>query len=183
MNTETVTLFFAMLAILAQASVLAVVVLSLVSLVSPTVRAWWRHVRSGLASQAVPMAAVVALVSTAGSLYLSEVAGFTACRLCWYQRYAMYPLVIVLGAAAVLRSAVLRWVGLVVAVIGGSISIYHMVVERYPTLESSSCDPYNPCSIIWVEHFGYLTIPTMALSGFALIVALLAIAHTAQEAP
>ena len=69
------------------------------------------------------------------------------------------------------------------AVVGGTISIYHMVVERYPTLESSTCDPYNPCSIIWVEHFGYLTIPTMALSGFALIVALLAIAHTAPEAP
>lgn len=183
MNTETVTLFFAMLALLAQALVAAVVVVSLVSLVSPSVRGWWRGVRLDLASQAVPMAAVVALVCTAGSLYLSEVAHFSPCRLCWYQRYAMYPLVLILGAAAVLRSAALRWLGLVVAAIGASISIYHLLVERYPTLESSTCDPYNPCSIIWVKQFGYVTIPAMALSGFALIIALIAIAHTAQEAP
>ena len=183
MTTETVTLFFALLAVLAQAVVAAAVILSLVAPVSPAVRAWWRNVRVAFAPQAVLMAAVVALVCTSGSLYLSEVAGFHPCRLCWYQRYAMYPLVLVLGVASALRSAVLRWVGLVVAVIGGSISIYHLLVERYPTLESTACDPFNPCSIIWVEHFGYLTIPAMALSGFALIVALLAIAHTAQEAP
>ena len=183
MTTETATLFFALLAILAQVTVVTIVVLSLLSLVSPTVRTWWRNTRVGLAPQVVPMAAVVALVSTGGSLYLSEVAGFHPCRLCWYQRYAMYPLVLVLGLAAALRSAVLRWVGMAVALVGGSISIYHMVVERYPTLESTACDPFNPCSIIWVEEFGYLTIPTMALSGFALIFALLAIAHTAQEAP
>ncbi len=183
MTTETATLFFALLAVLAQVAVAAIVVLSLLSLVSPAVRVWWRNTRVGLAPQVVPMAAVVALVCTGGSLYLSEVAGFRPCRLCWYQRYAMYPLVLVLGVAAGLRNAALRWVGLVVAIVGGTISIYHMVMERYPTLESSTCDPFNPCSIIWVERFGYLTIPTMALSGFALIVALLAIAHTAQEAP
>ena len=39
----------------------------------------------------------------------------------------------------------------------------------------------NPCSIIWVEHLGYLTIPAMALSGFALIVALLAITPPLTE--
>lgn len=183
MTTETATLFFAMLAVLAQVVVAAVVVVSVASFVSPAVRAWWRRVRADLAPQAVAMAAVVALVCTGGSLYLSEVAGFRPCRLCWYQRYAMYPLVLVLGAAALLRSAALRWVGLAMAAVGGTISIYHMVVERYPTLESSTCDPYNPCSIIWVERFGYLTIPTMALSGFALIAALLVIANTAQEAP
>ena len=46
-------------------------------------------------------------------------------------------------------------------------------------------DRTNPCSIVWVEHFGYLTIPTMALSGFALVLTLLAIAGstTTQEHP
>ncbi|NLD78170.1 MAG: hypothetical protein GX643_16055, partial [Acidimicrobiales bacterium] len=41
------------------------------------------------------------------------------------------------------------------------------------------CDPMNPCSIIWFERFGYLTIPTMALSGFAAIIAMLAVSPTA----
>jgi hypothetical protein len=38
----------------------------------------------------------------------------------------------------------------------------------------------NPCSTIWVETFGYLTIPTMALSAFALVALLLAVP---QESP
>ena len=43
-----------------------------------------------------------AVASTAmlGSLYLSEIADFIPCTLCWYQRIAMYPLVPLLGIAA-----------------------------------------------------------------------------------
>ena len=50
------------------------------------------------------VAAVVALTATAGSLYFSEVAGFEPCALCWYQRIAMYPLVLILGIAAAART-------------------------------------------------------------------------------
>jgi hypothetical protein len=66
-----------------------------------------------------------------------------------------------------------RWYALPLAVGGGLVSVYHMLIERYPSLESGSCDPNNPCSITWVERLGYLTIPTMALSGFSLIAVLL----------
>jgi disulfide bond formation protein DsbB len=45
----------------------------------------------------------VATVATLGSLYYSEVADFPPCRLCWYQRIAMYPLVPILGIAAARR--------------------------------------------------------------------------------
>ena len=46
------------------------------------------------------LAWVVALVATLGSLYLSEVLGYRPCKLCWYQRIAMYPLALMLGIAA-----------------------------------------------------------------------------------
>ena len=46
---------------------------------------------------------IVATVTTLGSLYYSEHAGFMPCELCWYQRILMYPLVIVLGVAALRR--------------------------------------------------------------------------------
>jgi hypothetical protein len=61
------------------------------------------------------------------------------------------------------------------------VSAYHVLVERVPSLETGSCDPTNPCSTIWVEHLGYLTIPVMALSGFAAVVALLSTLSTFQE--
>ena len=51
----------------------------------------------------LPLAAgtLVAIVATTGSLFLSLGLGLVPCELCWYQRILMYPLVIVLGVAAV----------------------------------------------------------------------------------
>ena len=56
-----------------------------------------------VAPQSVVFAWIVATVTTLGSLYYSEHAGFVPCELCWYQRIVMYPLVIVLGVAALRR--------------------------------------------------------------------------------
>jgi disulfide bond formation protein DsbB len=41
---------------------------------------------------------LVASVSTLGALFLSEVMGIQPCVLCWYQRIAMFPLVLILAA-------------------------------------------------------------------------------------
>ena len=43
---------------------------------------------------------VVSLAATLGALYIGEVLGQTPCILCWYQRIAMFPLVVLLGIAA-----------------------------------------------------------------------------------
>ena len=47
------------------------------------------------------LAFIVAAVATAGSLYFSEVANYVPCRLCWFQRIAMYPLAVILLIAAI----------------------------------------------------------------------------------
>ena len=171
MSTETGTLFLALLAVASQVAIAAVVVLALVA--RPTLA----RLRAALGVQALQLAFVVALVATVGSLWLSEGAHFVPCRLCWYQRIAMYPMAVILGIAALRRDVAVRVYALPVVAIGATISIWHMLIERFPSLESaSSCDPANPCSLIWVERFGYLTIPTMALSAFALIATLLLLA-------
>ena len=171
MSTETGTLFLALLAIASQAAIVVVVVLAVVA--RPTLA----RLRAALGAQTLQLAFVVALVATVGSLWLSEGAHFVPCRLCWYQRIAMYPMTVILGIAAWRRDVSVRVYALPVVAIGATISIWHMLIERFPSLESaSSCDPANPCSLIWVERFGYLTIPTMALSAFALIATLLLLA-------
>lgn len=125
---------------------------------------------------------LVAAVATAGSLWFSEGAGFTPCELCWYQRIAMYPLVPILGMAVWRGDAGVRFYALPLAIIGGLISSYHILLERYPSLESGVCEAANPCTLIWVRRFGYLTIPTMALSAFALITVLVLTAAAYERA-
>lgn len=186
MDPETVTLFLALLAVVAQVGVLALIVTAVGGRRIGALARIHDRIRHEVGPSALALAATVAAVCTAGSLYLSEVAGYPPCRLCWYQRFAMYPLVPLLAAAAWRGSRRLASVGAILAATGATVSIWHMLVERNPDLESATtCELDNPCSTIWVEHLGYLTIPTMALSGFVLVVALVIVARStsAQEAP
>ena len=169
MTTSTMTLLFATLAILAAAA--AVALHAVRWLPFPDAR---QRLGELLDGQEIPLAFVVATVATLGSLYLSEVANFVPCRLCWYQRIAMYPLPVLLGVAWWKRDDGVRRYALPLTIIGMCISTYHIVVERFPSLEESGvCEVANPCSVRWVERFGFITIPTMALAAFALISGLL----------
>ena len=175
MSTDQVSLFLALLALFAQGAAVGLVAAVAVRAVRPATH-WPVDLLDAERPVALEVAAGVAIVSTLGSLYYSEVANFPPCRLCWYQLIGMYPLALILSIAAWRRDPAVRWYALPLAVAGGLVSVYHVLVERYPSLESGSCDPTNPCSIIWVERLGYMTIPTMALSGFALIAVLLILA-------
>ncbi len=130
-------------------------------------------VRSLVGPAALWLAFVVALTATAGSLYFSEAARFTPCALCWYQRIAMYPLVILLGLAAMRGDVSVRRYVAPLAAVGAAISIYHIGVERLPGLPSGACSLDVPCDLIWIERFGFITIPVMALVGFVAILTLL----------
>lgn len=171
--TETVSLFLALLAVVAQVTVATAVVLTVAGRFFPGAARLRASLLGTFGPYALELALAVAVVSMAGSLYFSEGAHFTPCRLCWYQRIAMYPLVPMLGIAVWRQDRAVRRYALPLALVGGSISTYHVVLERFPSLETGACDPNNPCSLRWIEELGYLTIPTMALSAFALIVTLL----------
>ena len=133
----------------------------------------WNDVRDLVSPYALPLAWVVALTATLGSLYYSEVANFIPCKLCWYQRIAMYPLALILGIAAWKRDLAIRRYVIPMAVMGGAISIYHYTIERFPDLAGSACDPAAPCTFVWVWQFHFISIPFQALTGFALVTALM----------
>jgi disulfide bond formation protein DsbB len=176
-TTDTVSLFLALLAVVAELATAAAVVLAVGGRFSPALRRLRRQAVEAVAPSALTLAAVVAAVCMAGSLYFSEVAHFPPCHLCWLQRFCMYPLVPVLAFAAWRTAGWVRPYAAALAVIGACISAYHVALEHHPEWESSVCDPRNPCTLIWVKRLGYLTIPTMALSGFALIITLLVISR------
>lgn len=129
--------------------------------------------RSLLGTKAIWLAWIVALVATVGSLIYSEVIHFPPCRLCWFQRIAMYPMAIVLLVGAIRREFQVKYYALPLALIGLGISIYHYILQRFPTLESGACDPSNPCSAVFVDIFGFISIPFMAGAGFIVISVLL----------
>jgi hypothetical protein len=48
---------------------------------------------------ALVLAFIISLVATLGSLFYSEVLGYSPCKLCWFQRILMYPLPLLFGAS------------------------------------------------------------------------------------
>jgi disulfide bond formation protein DsbB len=141
-----------------------------------------RRVPSWARELALPVATAIAAVTTLGSLYYSEIAGYPPCTLCWYQRIAIYPQVIVLGVAALRRDLQVWRTAVPLAVVGAVISVWHVVIERNPAL-AGPCDPSNPCTIKWVEEFGFLTVPTMALVAGLAFIALTLVARPPAGAP
>lgn len=180
MTTERLSLFFALLTVAADLFVLTAGAVVLAARVSPVAAARAQRIRAYLAPAMLPLAWMVALVATAGSLYYSEGAHFVPCKLCWYQRIAMYPLALVLGIAAVRRDLWVRRYVLPVVSVGALISIYHYQLERFPGQSSFSCTEEAPCTLTWVWQFHFISIPFMALSGFALIATALLIAGREQ---
>lgn len=176
MSTDTVTTFFALLAVLALVVVVVAAGTALVSKLGGATPRWAVGARAAVAPVALPLAWAVATTCTLGSLYLSEVAKFPPCILCWYQRIAMYPLVVILAVASLRRDLAVKWYVVPLALVGLGISIYHYLVERFPDSVSFSCSADVPCSTVWVWRFHFLSIPAMAGLGFALIITLVLLA-------
>ena len=171
--TDFVVTFLALLTMLAHAALALLLLLAVASLVSGRSRAALAAVRAHLDALELPLAWTVAAVATAGSLFFSEVADFVPCRLCWYQRYAMYPLVALLALAAFRRLRPYVPYLLPIPLVGLAVSIHHHYIERNPEAESASCKAGIPCSTRWIWEFGYISIPVLAGTAFALISILL----------
>jgi disulfide bond formation protein DsbB len=169
-GVKVTTNFFLVLTLAVDAVLVIAVVLAFAALVSRSARASVVALVSAVAPQSVLLAWIVATVTTLGSLYYSEHAGFVPCELCWYQRILMYPLVIVLGVAWIRRDAKVWMTALVFVVLGAPLSLYHWLVERVPAFaESSSCSVSVPCTAPWFEKLGFVTLAWMAMSSFLLI--------------
>ena len=127
---------------------------------------------------------VVAAIATGGSLFYSQVAGFIPCEFCWFQRMMMYPLsILTLLLAARGDNRAARYL-LPLPVVGAGTSIYHMLLEHHVIKEPGACTlTGGGCTANWIalHSFGYLTIPTLALTAFLLLIGFLVLASTGES--
>ena len=124
--------------------------------------------RKQLQSISLELATMVAMGATLGSLYFSEVQNFVPCVYCWYQRIAMYPLALILLIATIRRDKNIIPYALSLSLSGVALSAYHYQLQLFPE-QSSSCGLEASCTYRWIEVFGFVTIPLLALTSFAFI--------------
>lgn len=181
-TVPTVSLFLALLSLVSLAGAAVASMLYFrarhrpIDKVSPTVR--------DLARLAIPLAWAVATVCTLGSLYYSEIAKFKPCPLCWYQRIAMYPFVLLLGITTIRQDRGIRIYVIAQAGVGALIALYHSYIQAFPPEGGSTfCTVDAPCTERFVWELGFISLPLMALSGFLFIIALTALSGVGQRDP
>ena len=173
LSVDLVARFYAILAIAAILAIVVIVSLRILAIQSDPALDAYASIARAIQARAVVGAWIVAALATAGSLYFSEVAGFTPCTLCWYQRIAMYPLVVILGAAMLRRQRRAPTGSAALAAIGASIAAYHVALEWIPSLDTGACTVSVPCTLVWFRVFAVFSLPTLALTAFLLILTLL----------
>jgi disulfide bond formation protein DsbB len=117
---------------------------------------------------------LIATVSALGSLFFSEVMEFPPCILCWYQRIAVFPLVLILPMGLFPFDANAAKFALPLTVAGLLVAVYHNLL--YAGLIPKSIQPCTqgvPCTEKYIELFGFLSIPLLSLLALAAMTALL----------
>lgn len=118
------------------------------------------------------------LAAILGSLFFSLVMQLPPCDLCWYQRIAMYPLIIILGIGIMRKDKTSLLYAFPLAVIGWIIAMYHNLLYYNILPEAMApCKAGISCTTRYIEWFGFLTIPLLSLVAFSLILACLYSAH------
>lgn len=112
--------------------------------------------------------------STLGSLFFSEIMDLAPCSLCWTQRIFMFPLAIILLIGLFPFDRKIVKYALPLAIGGWLVAFYHTLL--YAGIIPRSIQPCGKgasCSEVYIELFGFLSIPMLSLIAFSVLAALL----------
>lgn len=124
-----------------------------------------------LRKNALYIAWAIALLATLGSLFFQYGMGFPPCVLCWFQRIAVYPLVIIIGAGILKKDRTFKYSALPLAIIGALVSIYHNLLYYKILPEAAApCTAGVSCTTKFIEYFGFVTIPFLSLVALIIII-------------
>ena len=113
---------------------------------------------------------LVATLASMGSLFFSEVMEFPPCVLCWYQRIAMYPLVVIFLVGSFRGARETYAFSIPLVVMGWIIAIYHNLLHYEIVPESASpCREGVSCATVYIDWLGFITIPLMSFMAFTIM--------------
>ena len=121
-------------------------------------------------------------IATLGSLFFSEIVGVPVCVLCWYQRIAMYPLVLILAIGLLPYDPRVLYYTAALTFVGWLTASYHvLLVAGVIPASAQPCVQGIPCSETHVSLLGFLNIPALSLLTFTAIGVLLFFAYRMES--
>ena len=166
-NQEAFELFSAILAL----ATLAGGIITLAALVFEKSMSWAGGWLTQVRASGLWIICMITTGAMVGSLYFSEKVGFAPCKLCWYQRIAMFSIAIISFVAALRNDKNIARYTIVLAPLGLTVSTYHYLLEWFPTLETNVCSLDVPCTAVWFRELGFVTLCFMAGCAFITVIA------------
>lgn len=123
------------------------------------------------AKNGLKFAFLISLFALFGSLFYSDILGYNPCKFCWYERIFMYPQVILLGLALWRKENFIIPYSLTFTILGALLALNHYILQLtgVSIFPCSAVGQSVTCNKLFVLKFGYITIPLMAFSAFALM--------------
>lgn len=112
---------------------------------------------------------LIALIGCGASLYYGEILMIEPCRMCWYQRMALFPLALILGIATYRNDLGVVRYALPLAAFGFVMALIQAIGIHFPSFQMCGKECAKPIFSI----FGFLTFPDLSAFGFVLIGVLL----------
>ncbi len=94
---------------------------------------------------------------------------FAPCNLCWYARILMYPIVWFSLFDIVRKQTwsllTIKWVSFVWILL----ELRHYLLQKVNIDVGTTCTAAHPCDALYVNYFGFVTIPFLCLVAFVVI--------------
>ncbi len=122
-------------------------------------------------------------LSSAMTLLYSEYFDILPCGLCWLERIALYPQILLLLVAIYYKDMMVARYGIALSTFGLSVSLYHHYIQMGGT-QFIKCPAAGgvDCAKRFFFEFGFMTFPLMAAILFAfLIIVYLYILHSERQ--
>ena len=132
--------------------------------------------------QFVYLACIASIPSFLGSLIYSNVVLVPICDLCWYQRIAMYPLVLIYLIGIISKDKRCVIYAMPLALMGLFIALYQVFLQAgvVPSV-LFGCKTGVSCADVTFRLFNVFTIPQQAAASFSAIVLLNILANKSRE--
>jgi len=118
------------------------------------------------------LALLITLGATILTLVYSEIFGLIPCGLCWFERIALYPQVLLLSVALYYKDTLVPRYGIVLSLFGLILSLYHHYIQMGGSdlipCPASAAD----CAKRFMFELGFITFPLLAAILFAFLIAL-----------
>lgn len=167
MTAELTNSIFTTLTVIAQILIISLVIIFFSKRKTPS-----SPLFAFIAKNGILLALVAASLSMIGSLIYSDILGYEPCKFCWIQRIAMYPQVVLLAIALFKRDYKFSVYSIWLSSIGALLALNHYILQLTGTsiLPCSAVGYSASCSKVFVLRLGYITIPLMAFSAFAIMI-------------